>query len=95
VTIDYKVLFRPFDGDNCKALVGKPKMFFIQACRGDLTEEGRQVVTDYCARYEAAQSGPDVAVESGIVEHIYCNDDQSILKPQTDQLVCFATSPSE
>ncbi|KAF2358331.1 Caspase-like domain [Trinorchestia longiramus] len=27
-------LFDAFDGHNCKSLAGKPKIFFIQACRG-------------------------------------------------------------
>ncbi|OQR78671.1 caspase-like [Tropilaelaps mercedesae] len=33
-------LFSPFTGDQCQSLVGKPKLFFIQACRGDLLDKG-------------------------------------------------------
>lgn len=35
----------PFDGDNCPALIGKPKVFFVQACRGR-EMQSKVVVTD-------------------------------------------------
>lgn len=31
-------LWQPFIGNNCTALKGKPKLFFIQSCRGKLEE---------------------------------------------------------
>ncbi|CAO1443214.1 unnamed protein product [Diamesa hyperborea] len=39
---DYNVheLWENFLGNNCKSLIGKPKMFFIQACRGNKTDSG-------------------------------------------------------
>lgn len=33
-------VFAPFRGDVCTSLVGKPKMFFIQACQGDKLDSG-------------------------------------------------------
>ncbi|KAG5670137.1 hypothetical protein PVAND_000419 [Polypedilum vanderplanki] len=33
-------LWEKFLGENCKSLVGKPKLFFIQACRGTMTDPG-------------------------------------------------------
>nr|XP_046213682.1 LOW QUALITY PROTEIN: caspase-10-like [Oncorhynchus gorbuscha] len=39
-------LFSPFKGTNCSTLIGKPKAFFIQACRGKDTQARVQLETD-------------------------------------------------
>uniref|UniRef100_A0AAY5EEB3 Caspase-8 n=2 Tax=Electrophorus electricus TaxID=8005 RepID=A0AAY5EEB3_ELEEL len=39
-------IFTPFDGKNCSTLVGKPKVFFIQACRGLNKQEKVLVFSD-------------------------------------------------
>uniref|UniRef100_A0A131YZ70 Caspase n=1 Tax=Rhipicephalus appendiculatus TaxID=34631 RepID=A0A131YZ70_RHIAP len=39
-------LIKPFLGDVCPNLRGKPKLFFIQACRGDRLDSGTQAVLD-------------------------------------------------
>ena len=39
-------LWRYFAGDRCPSLLGKPKLFFIQACRGSLTDFGAEIEDD-------------------------------------------------
>uniref|UniRef100_A0A8C8SDG8 Caspase-3 n=1 Tax=Pelusios castaneus TaxID=367368 RepID=A0A8C8SDG8_9SAUR len=38
--LELKMLTGLFRGDRCKSLVGKPKLFFIQACRGTDLDSG-------------------------------------------------------
>nr|XP_033338475.1 caspase-1-like [Megalopta genalis] len=35
-----KSIWQKFTGDHCPTLVGKPKLFFVQACRGDQYDAG-------------------------------------------------------
>ncbi|XP_071563908.1 caspase-1 isoform X1 [Temnothorax nylanderi] len=38
------MLWAPFTGDRCSSLAGKPKLFFIQACRGVQLDKGVKVM---------------------------------------------------
>ncbi|XP_069174593.1 caspase-1-like [Procambarus clarkii] len=38
--IKAEYLFESFQSDQCKSLAGKPKLFFIQACRGERLDTG-------------------------------------------------------
>lgn len=39
-----EMLFNFFLGNNCLSLVGKPKLFFVQACQGERLDHGVQVI---------------------------------------------------
>lgn len=41
--IEVKQLLEPFKGNNCKGLLGKPKIFIIQACQGSQFDSGVDV----------------------------------------------------
>ncbi|KAL4231257.1 Caspase-3 [Mactra antiquata] len=51
--VDLQDIFTFFKGNNCRSLVGKPKLFFIQACRGNMLDKPVDInVSDAHRNYE-------------------------------------------
>lgn len=66
-SLEIKELVRYFKGDVCPSLVGKPKIFIIQACRGYQTDPGVTVnVVD--AKGKASESNDQPEAEPPIVK---------------------------
>uniref|UniRef100_A0A8C9X767 Caspase-3 n=1 Tax=Sander lucioperca TaxID=283035 RepID=A0A8C9X767_SANLU len=55
-SVELKSLTSLFRGDRCKSLVGKPKLFFIQACRGTDLDAGIEA--------DSAEDGIKIPVEA-------------------------------
>ncbi|KAH8347423.1 caspase-1 [Drosophila kikkawai] len=51
-------LWNPFLGDNCKTLKNKPKIFFIQACRGENLEKAVEYSSFAVMTRELAPAAP-------------------------------------
>ncbi|XP_035795887.1 caspase-like isoform X2 [Anopheles albimanus] len=48
---EFSAIWSQFTADQCRTLAGRPKIFLIQACRGDELQSGVKVQRDGIARY--------------------------------------------
>ncbi|XP_038065592.1 caspase-7-like isoform X2 [Patiria miniata] len=72
-------LMQELKGDRCKTLAGKPKVFFIQACRGELLDNGVELPVD--------DQGTD-EVDSGGTLSI-----TPVIPAEADFLVAYSSPP--
>lgn len=74
--VNVRLLVQLFDGENCPKMIGKPKLFFAQMCRGFDREE-----------YERSNHGYDGTADELFPESLPAN-----ISPHRDRLVCYATT---
>eukprot|EP00118_Oscarella_pearsei_P025070 m.307436 g.307436 ORF g.307436 m.307436 type:complete len:457 (+) comp42287_c0_seq1:41-1411(+) len=84
--VEVQSLIRLFSSDNAPQLTGKPKLFFIQACRGDDFDYGQDLpdgrINDEAIEEEAFGSGDDET-----------DANLSSLPVEADMLIAYATVP--
>uniref|UniRef100_A0A182N214 Caspase n=1 Tax=Anopheles dirus TaxID=7168 RepID=A0A182N214_9DIPT len=90
-TFNVDRLWENFVGSACPSLLGKPKLFFIQACRGSNLDEGVQVQqfiqqADRGASTSAARELPQPIIHPGRSKSI-----QHAIPSMADLLVMYST----
>lgn len=104
--IPVEMVFKPFNGYNCPTLVGKPKMFLMQACRGGVFDYGVEATDspfDQAQEEEASkEQEPSLEEMKKAAEEMYrqqqkefeATDGQAVVLPaEADFAVVFATVP--
>jgi caspase 7 len=76
-------LWAPFVGENCPSLIGKPKLFFIQACRGSMTDPGTLFKPKPKARLKSSPDTVDASSSKGEV---------FVIPTLADLLVMYSTA---
>lgn len=70
VMVNLDDLAKKVDANNCPSLGGKPKLFFLQACRGKMKEDAIRVATDAAdilpQKRVATDSGVRIATDSDV-----------------------------
>ncbi|XP_067672916.1 caspase-3-like [Haliotis asinina] len=88
-----KVLLDIFSDAKCPGLRGKPRLFFIQACRGELLDDGQEIMVSKLTL--APQDPGQCTNDARVKEHSKKGSNPSPLCPPIDPhfLVMYASPP--
>jgi hypothetical protein len=73
-------LWKYFTGDRCPSLIGKPKLFFVQACRGTLVDPG--------ALFEPESNISKRKLQSRAAK---CDNNKYVISTLADIMIMFST----
>lgn len=100
IEVDLNEMLTHFDNINCKQLMGKPKFFAIQACRGRLVDYGirdRQTFLSQVDTQDNNQFSQQSLMNSLVNERTtstrWSELDREYNPTRTDMLLCFSCLP--
>lgn len=76
-------VYEPFNNEKCPALQGKPKLFFVQACRGDQWDSGTEDVRET----------PDTSKAADVQPHMASKRTSKRMPGVSDMYIAYATIP--
>ncbi|XP_077534110.1 caspase-2-like isoform X2 [Haemaphysalis longicornis] len=89
----YDKVYPLFNNENCPALQGKPKLFFVQACRGDNTDSGTYVEVQWLEEATVVEG----AISADAISYKDPSSPTVTPKPRTasfsDMCIVYATIP--
>ncbi|XP_013415811.1 interferon-induced helicase C domain-containing protein 1 isoform X2 [Lingula anatina] len=89
-SVKYQEILSPFDNQSCPGLGGKPKLFFIQACQGNKTDDGA-----ICTDEGESEEITDSPATAGVGDMLYVDAEthgKVILPTKSDILIAKATT---
>jgi caspase 7 len=85
---DVSEIWSPFVGVNCPSLIGKPKLFFIQACRGSLADSGVFMTS----KIKQKEGPEDLKEKSDSIDAEVEREEVFVIPNLADLLVMYSTS---
>ncbi|XP_019615401.1 PREDICTED: caspase-2-like [Branchiostoma belcheri] len=92
--VNLEDIFKMFDNENCPLLKGKPKLFFIQACRGGKVDKGVAAPED---EDDSATADLQALMEKLLHQPAASDEDEAdetrprVIPTRTDMLCCYPT----
>ncbi|KAH9377315.1 hypothetical protein HPB48_013069 [Haemaphysalis longicornis] len=81
-------IYQLFNNDNCPALQGKPKLFFVQACRGAKHDGGTK------ATYDTTDAGKIPEGDAALDKQLFAQETRERLTSWSDMYFAYATIPN-
>lgn len=96
IEVDLNDILTQFDNKSCKQMLGKPKVFIVQACRGRLADYGVRETQTFFSQPESQQQPSQLTQinsQSPMIARLprWTEVDKEYCPTRTDMVLCFSS----